>query len=150
MSDLKQAIIDLATRMEEHIGQVENGSIQVAEDLYEKLLPETLTMEVVKDVGNYNTDFIAASSYSVGNRAIQAMANDDSLNEVNTSIKMGVNDALKLNVDRKRTYGSVNGGTETTKFGVVTAAYETKSGKNGGQLKVVRKSISESAAELLK
>lgn len=152
MSDVKQHILDLSTKMNEFVGKVENSTVKTNDDMYEKLLPEGVTMKEVKTISDYNTDFIAAATHNISQKAIEAMASDKSITEVSGSVKMGVNDSLNVGVDRQKTYTNhLQGGAETVKYGVVTAAYETRGSKgSGGQLKAVRAHINAIAAEQLK
>lgn len=152
MSEVKQHILDLSTKMNEFVGAVENSTVKTSDDMYEKLLPEGVTMKEVKTISDYNTDFIAAATHNISQRAIEAMSKDKAITDVSGSVKMGVNDALNVGIDRQKTYTNhLQGGAETVKYGVVTASYETRGGKgSGGQLKAVRAHINAVAADLLK
>ena len=152
MSEVKQHILDLSTKMDQFVGKVENSAVKANDDMYEKLLPEGVTMKEVTTISNYNTDFVAAATHNISQRAVEAMAKDKSISEVSSTIKMGVNDSLTVGIDRSQTYTNhLQGGAETTKYGVVKASYEVKSGKSsGGQLKAVRAQISAMAADKLK
>lgn len=137
--EVKQAVVELADKMRPFIGAVTEGKVEVDGSMYEKTLPESLTMEVIKQVSDHNTNFVAAGTRIIRTAAIEAMANDKSLNEVSSTIKMGANDKLNINVERTKSYANhLQGGVETTKYAVTTVGYEVQSGKNGGQLKVVR------------
>ena len=149
----KESIVALAKRIADGLTLDTNTGIgSESKELYKELLPEELTMEQVKAVSEYNTDFIAAGAYAFGQMAVNAMSKNKDLTEASVDVNMGHRDVLKLSVDREKSYRNPLGGegATSTKYGVVTAAYEVKSGKNGGQLKTARNAINAMALDLLK
>lgn len=150
-SKLKNEVIELANKLQADMS-IDNDTGAGVEntDLYNKNLPETLTPEVVKEVSDYNTTFIAAGAYAFGQLSVSAMSDNKKLTETNIEIKMGDKDSVSYNVLRSKEFNnSLGGGEKVLKHGVVTASYDVRSGKNGGQLKQARSIIGEMAAAAL-
>jgi hypothetical protein len=147
-SKLKSEVLDLAAKLETGMAlDSDSGAGTENVDLYSSNLPEDLTMEAVKKVSDYNTTFIAAGAYAFGNLAVNAMRDNKKLNEASIEIKMGDKDSLSLNVQRTKEFtNALAGGEKVVKHGVVTASYDVRSGKNGGQLKQARSVIGELAS----
>lgn len=147
-SKLKNEVIELAAKLQADMS-IDNDTGTGVEnaDLYNKNLPETLTPEVVKEVSDYNTTFVAAGAYAFGQLSISAMSDNKKLTETNIEIKMGDKDSVSYNVLRSREFNnSLGGGEKVVKQGVITASYDVRSGKNGGQLKQARNLIGELAS----
>lgn len=148
---LKEEVLQMATRIETGLKLDAKTGIASAEDnLYELLLPETLTLETVKAVGAHNSNFIAAGTYAFGNVAIKAMAKHKDLEKASAEIKMAGRDVLNLNIDRSKTYTDhLHGSGDTVKYGVVSASYDVRAGKNSGELKKARTLVAELAMQKL-
>jgi hypothetical protein len=151
-SEINAQVAALAAKIKASLTVDTQGAGAAEDGLYNTLLPEGLTPDVVESVSNYNTDFIAAGTFAFGELAVETMRANAGLNEAAVEIRMGVADTLKVAVEREHTWknpGATDGST-TTKYGVITNGYEVKSGRNGGQLKVARNQIAAMAMELLK
>ena len=150
---LKDEILELSKSIEKGLKlDAKTGVITAEEGLYEKNLPEGLTMDNVKAVTEYNTNFVAASSHAVGKVSVDAMSSHKKLERTSVEIKMGVNDLFSATMDRSISYPNPQGdsGEKIVKYGVIKPDYDVRAGRNGGQLKVARRLISELAAEQLK
>lgn len=118
-----------------------------ADGLYKDNLPVGVTMEAVKAVSDYNTTFVAAGAHAMGIAVVEAMKGNKKMDRVSVDIPMGVKDNLSITVDRvKEVPNRFGNGEVITKYGAVTASYEVRAGKNGGQLKAARLAINELAA----
>lgn len=157
MSEVKQAIKDLAAQLKPMFTLAENGVVIPDDDLYSKALPEGLTVEMVKALQQHNTSLVAATSYVVGEMAVDAFKADKSLDRVTTVVPAGT-DKISVGVLRSREYpaGGIPKEGETrdpnakiVKFGVIEASYEVASNGNKGELKKVRSHISALAAAAL-
>jgi hypothetical protein len=148
---LKDEVLQMAEKIEKGLKLDNKTGIASSEDnLYESLLPEDLTIETVKAVSAHNSNFIAAGTYAFGNVAINAMAKHKDLEKASAEIKMAGRDVLNLNIDRSKNYTDhLHGSGETTKYGVVTASYDVRAGKNSGELKKARAAIADLAMEKL-
>jgi hypothetical protein len=121
------------------------------DDLYERTLPEDLTMETVTKVTDHNTTFIAAATDAAGKLAVKAMKENKDLQRATVPFNMGVRDQVTVSVDRKATYPNPQKPEEPiVKFGATTVKYDVRSSHNVGVLKSVRAEISKLAAESLK
>lgn len=152
LPELKDDIIALAEKIEAGISLDANTGLGTeTSDLYKDNLPDDLNMEVVAKVTDYNTNFIAAGAYAFGKMSVDAMANNKELKETSAELSMGVRDSISYNVNREKEFvNHLAGGEKTTKFGNLTAAYDVRSGKSGGQLKAARTLIANMALEKLK
>lgn len=149
---IKDDIIALAAKIEAGITlDAKSGIGTESGDLYKENLPEDLSMEVVRGVTDYNTKFIAAGAYAFGKMSVDAMAGNKGLAETSVDIAVGTKDNVSYSVQRTKEYTNhLGGGEKTVKHGVISAAYEVRSGKNGGQLKAARQTIAALAMEKLK
>lgn len=144
---LKAEVLAMAEKIEKGLKLDHKTGIAAADDnLYESLLPEGLTVETVKAVGTHNSNFIAAGTYAFGSVAVQAMSKHKDLEKASGEIKMAGRDVLNLHIDRSKTYTDhLHGSGDTVKFGVVTASYDIRAGKNSGELKKARTLVAELA-----
>lgn len=144
-------ILELSGRMAKGIKVDSKAATAVAaEDMYKDNLPTGVTMEVVKAVSEYNTNFVAAGAHAFGQAAVDAMKANKKMDRISVDIPMGMKDQVSYTVDRLKEIPNRFGNGETiVKHGVVTTSYEVRAGKNGGQLKAVRNMISEMAATAL-
>ena len=155
MSTMNEAVMSLAAKIEAQLEfDTNNGTGTVKTDVYHDNLPEGLTKEVVTQVKDYDTTFVAAATYAAGKLSVAAMAGNQNLRHTNIVIPMGGKDSAEVSTDRESVYhvpSREKGKTEeVTKFGSTTTAYEARAGKNGGQLKLARQAIAEMAMTALK
>lgn len=149
---VSENVLTMAKAIEKQLKlDTKTGIVESEDGIYEKMLPEELSIETVKAVGTHNANFIAAGSYAVGNIAVQAMAKHKSLDRVSGEIKMAGRDVMSVNVDREKPFTNhlkrdADGNPETgVKVGVVTTSYDVRAGRNSGELKKVRSAIADMA-----
>lgn len=123
--------------------------------LYWANLPEGLTKKVVKEVNNYDNDFVAASAKAAGEIAIEAMTGDTKLEQANFELGMGYVAKVKHTVDRQKEYPDFlsddkDPKTVVKKGHLTTRVSTTISKGTRGQLKVVRQLLNKLAEEKLK
>mgnify|MGYP003560679529 FL=1 len=150
--ELKEEVLELSKKIESGLKiDKKTGVGTEEEDLYEKLMPETVNMDMVKAVHDYNTTFIPAATHAFGQMAVKAMAGNKELEEANVEIKMGVKDSLSIHVERSRDrVNHLGDGSTVTNYGETKIDYTVRAGKgNGGQLKVARNLIKEIAMKKL-
>lgn len=149
MSDVKQAVQDLAAKIKPMFTLADNGVVLPAADLYEKSLPEGITTDQIKAIQQHNTALVAATGLAVGELAIDAFKADKDLTRVSTEFA-AVGDKISTAVIRSREYpaggipkeGEVRDpNAKIVKYGVIEAAYEVASNGNKGELKKVRTHI---------
>ena len=127
------------------------GTAKASDDMYTSNLPEGLTADIVKNVGEFNTTFVAAGAHAFGKLAINAMKSNSELKKLEVDIPMVGKDNVSYTMERTKDIVNHLGGGETIhKFGVMTATLEMRAGKNSGQLKVARAVIGELAMAAFK
>jgi len=155
MSKIAPHILQLADKIEQDmeldsktgIGK-ESGDIS----LYDKYLPDSLTPAIVQEVKEYDATFVPASTLACGRMANKAAAEDPNFVAATFTMKGGHKDTIIHGWDRQRTYANrlAGDGAEVTKHGVITTTFETRAGKNAGQLKSVREQVASMMEELAK
>ena len=126
------------------------GVVNSQEDIFEKTLPQDLTMAVVNQVANHNTTFVAAATHAFGTMAMNTMKDNSKLDTVIGSFDMGGDDQLSMIYARSKEMHVPGKDEKITKYGVTNIAYEVKAGKNGGELKKVRAELNELAMAAFK
>lgn len=157
MSAIKENIRLLANSMKEDAELVDANILPKKEDgdkpigIYEKNLPEGLSMDGAKKYHDYNCDFAAAGRLAFSEMSVEAMVSDKNLETVTGEIPMVGKDVFTFKIDRSRTYpDSINKGPDTVKYGVSTAGITMEATKNIGQMNVIKNHIYEMAKEKLK
>lgn len=150
--EISEAVLEMAKAIEAELTlDNKTGIVAAGEGIYEKTLPENLTIDTVKAVSTHNANFVAAGSYAVGSMAVAAMAKHKNLERVSSEIKMAGKDVLNVAVERSKDFVNhlkrdEKGEPEKSiRFGVVTTGYEVRAGKNAGELKKVRSAIADMA-----
>ena len=150
---LNDEILALSSKIRDSVTTDSIGTVKETNpgEVYEKNLPTGITMDTVKDLGDYNSSFIAAGCYAIGEIAIEAMTKDSKIDQVTGDIRMGVKDSAEYTVSRVKNHvDQFHGGKEIEKYGHVAVSYEVKAGKNSGQLKLARQQLSEMALAAFK
>ena len=158
MSELKTEVLELAKKikaaieLDEKTGEVK-GDTKV---VYDENLPEGITPEVVKTLSGYNSTFVAAGTYAVGEIAVEAFKKHSGLERVHAELPMGHKDRMEVAVDRvletrNNLQKDENGEPKlVVKYGATRVALDVQAAHNAGQLKVARAAISEMAEAALK
>ncbi len=117
--------------------------------VHDENLPEGLTPALLEDYQKYRTDLIAAAGLALGNLSIEAMAKNKSLEQTETSLRMGPGSTLNMTFDRVRSYVNPQNkdGEKVVKYGVLTSVIEDSSTGKRGQLKIVRDELMATAME---
>ena len=126
------------------------GVVNAQEGIFEKTLPQDLTMAVVNQVANHNTTFVAAATHAFGTMAMNAMKDNSKLDTVIGTVNMGGDDTLGMHYTRSKEMHVPGKDEKITKYGVTTVDYTVKAGKNGGELKKVRAELNELAMAAFK
>jgi hypothetical protein len=142
----------MAKVIEKHIEiDSKTGNGTEKESVFEKTLPDDLSIETVKKVNDHNSNFIAAGAYAFGQMAIKAMSKNASLEEADLKLKMAGRDHVEYHMNRQKTYANhlTGNGESVVKYGVLTTEYQVSGGRNSGQLKHVRDELAEIAQKAL-
>lgn len=111
-------------------------------------LPENLTPEIVENVSDYVTDFVACGLEAVGRYSIKAMVADKELKDVTATIGMGAFGEVSYDINRERLVTPPKGDPVVVKGGS-RHAVAFIAGKNSGALAAAKKSIKALADEAL-
>lgn len=151
MSNVKPEVKELAASIQQDMEIDGNGVIATNNDVYEKHLPESLTMETVNQVGAYNERFVAGFTLATGNMGQDVMKKDKNLSQVSAQTKLGKYGDVNTVYDRTRVGPkSIADRTEVTRYGQTTTRVRTFAGKNKGDLKKVREELSAVAESMFK
>lgn len=146
MAAINDTIISISTTVAANLtGDKDTGSITAAADTYEKTLPQGLTMDIVNQVAEHNTNFVAGATHAFGQMAMGLMSENKKLDTVIGQMTMGGEDSLNLHYTRSKEMHVPGKDDKITKYGVTNITYEVKAGKNGGELKKVRTQLNELA-----
>lgn len=157
MSDIKKNVLDLAAAIQAEMKIGEAGIVEVTGELYNKLLPEALTPELVKVYQDHTSDLVAGTAEALANIAIPAFQADEKLEQLSVEFGCG-SDSLAGTIQRSKEYpaGGIPKEGETrdpnatiTKYGIVNMKYGVNAHANKGSLKKVRDGINKRAAEAL-
>lgn len=149
---LKDNVLLIAQQIEAAMAiDAKTGIITTAADIYEKTLPDGLTLDIAKAVHTHDTNFVAGAAHAAGAIAVAAMKSHKKLDNAETVIQMVGKNVLSLNVERSHTYANPQDKENPiVKHGVVTIAYDVVADNNAGQLKIAKSIISELATASLK
>lgn len=130
----------------------ENGRYQGGKSVYDDNLPDGLTPDVVKQVSNYTTEFVAAGMEAAGNIALQAMKKDKKLQDVEATLPMGAFGEVDYQVRREKEvqlpFAKEGEPTSEVQYGTSHVKVSFHAGRNSGLLSKVRKEIKANAAEI--
>ena len=153
LSELRTDVKTIVDSIDGKIKIAKDGALTVEDNLFESTLPEGLTMDQITAGRNHTANFVSAGQYVFGRKAVDALAKNKELTEIEGSLSLGGKDSVKYNVERKHTYMNRMGANkdnpvEVVKHGICVATVDTVVGK-GGQLKLARQHVGQYAAELL-
>jgi hypothetical protein len=152
--ELKAPVAELSSTLQKQFTLDNKTGINSEKDgvsTFNANLPDGLTMELVEGVQKYTKDYTAASRHAHGVMAVAAMAKNSKLDECSIELALGA-DNVTHTVKRKSEFTIPFGdkkGQVSTKYGATTTTYETRAGKNGGQLKAAGRLIADLAASTL-
>lgn len=149
MSNVNQVVRKIADSMKERMDIGEGGLNTVPKEVYVEHLPEGVDMNTVESVMGHNERMTAALTLANGEYALDAMKKDKSLQKVSTTMKYGkfgeATSSLERSAEGRK---SVADPTIITRYGVTSTKVKTTAGKNRGDLKKVRESLAQQAADL--
>lgn len=150
MSQISNEVVALSDKIKKAVEvDASTGVITTPKDLYESLLPETLTIEQVKTLQEHNSQVIAASAKAVGELAIPLMAENKELDRVSLEIGVGHKDKINVTFDRSRQVPDRETNGTKTKHGIVSADYTMYGAKSRGEMLKVKNELAEAALKAL-
>lgn len=144
--ELKASIKDMSDSILSGITIDAKGAGTSAPDAYEKHLPEGISTGIVKQVSEYNTDFVAASQHAFGVASVNAMKDASDIKSTHIDIPMGYKDNLHIKVSGAVELPNDKG----TTYGDIETVLTVRSGANGAQSKIARSLVAEIATQGLK
>lgn len=145
-SVLPENVKSLADKLKDKF-EYANGKITFAKDAYKTTLPEDVTYDLAKKVINHNQDFALAVAALSGERAVEELAKDKSLDRVKSTAEF-YHGKVEHTTYRESTTRNVQTGEETIVKGQ-TSTRLTISVK-GKEFKAVKARVAELAAKKLK
>ena len=151
---INEEVRRIATGMKEAL-TIDNASgiVTAEKGLYEKMLPEAITVDAAKAVHKHDANFVAAGCVAIGEIAVDAMAGNKELKRVTGEIAALGADTAAYTVDREKTYknsfAKAGEPTMVTKTGVVSTTYTQQVGRDVGQMATARAYIRELATSRL-
>ncbi len=146
MSEIKPEVLELATKLKAGITISKGGEATITEGLYEQTLPESISMETLKEIQKHNSTFIAAAGHAFGESAIGVMKKNAEVSAVSVSIPTVGKDTLDLTFQRERQIPNAGGEGTSVKYGSLQAKYNMYGAGSRGQLLKVKQELSEKAA----
>lgn len=150
---IKPEIRELAAKIREALSAdtevgVVSGDIAT---VYDDNLPENITVEQDRQLGQYRQQFVAASTSAIGDLAVETLTANAQLAEVTAELSFSHKNRINVAVERvreQRIPASKTGET-TTVYGATSVSVHTFEGSSNAQLKAVRKEIQDAAAAAL-
>lgn len=125
-------------------------SSKMDKSVYEKTLPDNLTMDTVLNVRHHDADFCAASAMAWGEVVLDAFENNTKLTEAHATFGIGGRDKVEHFIKKEKEYTNQfaeGGPKKEVKYGSVSTNLSLSAGKNSGDLKAVYNTIRETFTE---
>ena len=150
--EVKESVKEMSDKIIHGLNYESEGAIFRADkDVFKSCIPDGLSEKVIKSVNDFQTDFVAAGALAFGKAAIDKLKEDKSLDAVHGEIPMQGRNSAEYSMQRSKTYNNqLGGGEQVEKFGVLKPFYNVKTGKNVGDLAIIKKQLNEMAAKALK
>lgn len=133
------------------------GVATVPKNMYDRLLPENVTREMVEQVASANADIAAAAVLAVGEASIPLMKKHGELTNVTLELPATSRDVFQVVFDRKSKVADVgrsedgkmvhNGFVE--RFGQVRVGFKTFGTRNKGQMAQIKDHLNAEATKAL-
>lgn len=150
--EIPDKIIELSKQIEDSLKNDKNNIIERNPgEIYEKTLPDGITIDVVDQIQNHNADFVAAGVLSFHNIAMRQMTEDKECTEMSGKIKMGYKSNVQIDIEREHPWKDhLHGGEDKVSYGATTVKLVTHGDKKTTQpLKTVMDEISRISLEQL-
>lgn len=140
----------LAAEVGKAITVGKDGVVAVEENLYKRMLPDSLSMDQAKAFQKHNANFYAATALAVGEAAIPFMKKNAKVELVKADFPTVGRSHWEVSVARDGEVRNVSTGEVSKVFAPLSAKLTTAGSKhNQGDLQHIRKMLSERAkAEL--
>jgi CRISPR/Cas system CMR subunit Cmr4 (Cas7 group RAMP superfamily) len=144
---IKQEIVNLAAAIRADIKiDAATGVATVGPDLYERLLPEGLTVDIIKQVKEHDTKIIAAVPLALGEEAIPVMKKNKGLENATLIMPTVGKDTIGATFTRQReATNPAAPGTTMTIHGAVRVEMTQYANGSRGELAKVKTALREMA-----
>jgi hypothetical protein len=151
MSEIKDTITGLAKQLKVAIKiDPKTGTATIEEGAFVKHLPEGLTEDHVKKLGQYTTDVVAAGALAFGELAIDVMKKHKDLPRCELEVPITGKDTIGFTFDRSYETNAAPGSPEkVTKYGRVRAEVNHYAAGNVGEFKKVKNHLAELAMKAM-
>ena len=149
MSKENTHISGLSGQMKATMEMGENGVVNQTGDVLDMALRDGATRESWALHEEIRAEIVAANSKALGELAIEHMAEDKTLDRVETTLDIG-RDKVELGFARSAQYPNPKvKGEKISKMGVSSCTYKTYGSRNVADLKKIRTDLAEQAEKLL-
>lgn len=146
-NEVPESVQELAKSLKKDLKHSDTGVGELPKDIYEKHLPEGLTMDTIKKFQSHNSDFLAALSLANGESSAALMKKKKDLASTNIEIKVGKDTMGCVYTREKIVTIPGNPPIQKTTYGHNRPFYEAyAAGPNRGALKKVNDFLKASAA----
>jgi hypothetical protein len=153
MSEIRKEVIDLSEKIGKGL-TIDGNVVSAADGLYESLLPEGISMDMLERIQAHDTEVLAATALAVGKMGNQVFKKDETINKITCVVPTVGKDTFGFAYDRSRQVRDAAPRTEgagmKTKYGVMTVSVDKYGAGNRGDMGAVKSFLSNEAAELLK
>lgn len=110
---------------------------------------DDLTLEQIGKVKNFDTKFVAGTTWALGSIGIEALDKNSEMNHVSGEVPMYGGDSFKVSISRSVAGRNPRTGEAVTTYGAIKTEYTQTTGSNSGQMAKVRASLRQLGDELL-
>lgn len=144
--ELSTEVVELSKQLKDKFSY-QNGKITFDKDAYKTTLPEGVTYDIAKKVINHNQNYALAVANISGERAVEELAKDKSLDRVKAVAEF-YHGKVEHTTYRESTVRNVQTGEETKVAGQTSTRVTISS--SGKEFKAIKARIAELAAKKLK
>jgi hypothetical protein len=147
LSKVPKIVIELAGKYREQMKITPTGVIEAAPDIYEKNLPEGVTMDMVKKIQDHDRHAVAATRLATGEIAIPFLEENPKIDQVSVEFDGGKNHFGET-FHRKHEVADGKGGVDIT-YGHSVSYFEASADSSKTALKAVSVHLNKMAAKAL-
>jgi hypothetical protein len=148
-SKVKPEVAAMAETIQGHMSvNKKEGKVDLKDEgtIYEKTLPEHITIKMAEDVSEHNAVFVPAALLAFGKVGAEALKGNKAAERLTAVIPMASHDKVSLTMDRKFvTHPPGDATKEITHYGYVSAKLDVRAGRNNASLKAARNEVCDLA-----
>lgn len=148
--ELKKDTVELADKIKEGIKiDPKTGVGTITPDIYEKLLPEGISIKQIEAINAHNTHFAASATLAFGEASIPVLKKNKELPKTNLEIPLVGKDHIGLVFNRSQQVRAPGSSEETTVYGTVRPQFNFYGTKSRGEMAKVKSILNEKAGKAL-